>query len=154
MTPFKPTYLIKKTRSEIQAIAKSLGSPYKEVKDALALEDKESEVFCNDRYLVMRYRREPKNPDHPTVIWLSIRTHDRSPVTDWRDKQQIKNELVGPECEGIELYPAESRLVDTSNQFHLWCMESTEYQFPFGFNKRAVSNSEVGGSKQRKHENP
>jgi hypothetical protein len=37
-------------------------------------------------------------------------------VHDWRDLQRIKNQLVGPECEAVELYPAESRKVDTANQ--------------------------------------
>lgn len=40
---------------------------------------------------------------------------------DWREYQQIKNDLVGPEWEAVELYPAESRLVDPSNAFYLWC---------------------------------
>jgi len=40
---------------------------------------------------------------------------------DWRDLQRVKNDLVGEEWEGVELYPSESRLVDPSNRFYLWC---------------------------------
>src|SRR5204863_7367216 len=61
---------------------------------------------------------------------LSIKRHDREPVSDWRDKQEIKNQLCGRECEGCEMYPAESRVVETSNQFHLWVFEQ---QIPIGF---------------------
>lgn len=46
------------------------------------------------------------------------------------DAQRIKNELLGDEYEACELYPAESRLVDGANQFHLWAING---QFPFGF---------------------
>ena len=47
----------------------------------------------------------------------------------------MQNELVGDECEAIELYPAESRLVDTANQYWLWCFP---YRIPLGFSSRLV----------------
>jgi len=50
-----------------------------------------------------------------------------------RDLQQIKNQLMGPACEGGELLLAESRLVDTSHQYHLWVIEEARYRLPFGF---------------------
>lgn len=40
---------------------------------------------------------------------------------DWRDFQRIKNDLVGPQWEAIELYPAEERLLDPSNYYSLFC---------------------------------
>ena len=81
---------------------------------------------------------------------LSIKTHDRRPSRDWRDFQQIKNDLVGTEHEGLELYPAESRLVDTANQYHLWVLKDKGRQIPTGFSQgRMVSNDEQGASKQR-----
>ena len=46
---------------------------------------------------------------------------DQSAHHDWRDFQRIKNDIVGPEYEAVELYPAESRLLDPSNRFYLWC---------------------------------
>ncbi len=39
----------------------------------------------------------------------------------WSDYQGIKNDLLGENWEGLELYPSTDRLVDTANQFHLWC---------------------------------
>lgn len=84
------------------------------------------------------------------VVHLSIRRVDRAPARDWRDLQRIKNQLVGPECEGIELYPAESRLLDSANQFHLWVAKDPGWRFPFGyFDGRIVSSESGGGAVQR-----
>lgn len=71
---------------------------------------------------------------------LSIKRLDKAPIKEWRDMQEIKNELVGPEWEAVELYPAESRLVDTANQYHLWVFigEGQDFRWPFGFNERLV----------------
>lgn len=72
------------------------------------------------------------------LVMLSIRREDRRPIMDWRDLQWIKNELVGPEREAIQVFPAESRLVDTANQYYLWALpEGVKLQF--GFAERAVS---------------
>lgn len=38
--------------------------------------------------------------------------------------QAIKNQLAGAECEGFELFPAESRLLDPSNYYTMWCFPS------------------------------
>lgn len=76
------------------------------------------------------------------IVWLSISRKDRKTVRDWRDLQRIKNELVGPECEGAELFPAESRLVDTSNQFHLFVLTDPAIRFPFGYTRREVMTPE------------
>lgn len=84
---------------------------------------------------------------------LNIRRLDGAPVHDWRHLQQIKNEIVGPECEAIELYPAESRLVDTSNKYHLFASRDPEFRFPIGFKKRDVQDGtmkpKTAGIRQR-----
>ena len=80
--------------------------------------------------------------------WLSIVRRDRSAMHDWRELQRVKNEICGPEREAVELYPAESRLVDTSNQFHLWVMPAG-MTFPFGYRDRDVSDYPVGKHRQR-----
>ncbi|HTA46356.1 MAG TPA: hypothetical protein VK789_28130 [Bryobacteraceae bacterium] len=73
------------------------------------------------------------------MVILTIRREDRRPVTDWRDVQWIKNQLLGPEVEAVQLFPAESRLVDTSNQFYLYASKQEGYRFPFGFTERRVA---------------
>ncbi len=51
---------------------------------------------------------------------ISIRRHDNAPCHKWRDFQEIKNQLLGPDHNMVEVYPAESRLLDTENVYHLW----------------------------------
>jgi len=110
--------------------------------------EKQSLIFINDKYQV-----SVKKIQSPIaacdIIWLSIKRLDRQSLHDWRELQQIKNELVGEENEAIEIYPAESRVVDTSNQYHLWVFSDPTYRIPLGFNERMVSDVSVGGSKQR-----
>jgi hypothetical protein len=83
------------------------------------------------------------------MVHLSIKRRDKGPIRDWRDMQRIKNELVGPEHEAVELYPAESRLVDTANQYHLWVLKDAAVRFPFGFQERFVCNVSEMGARQR-----
>lgn len=74
----------------------------------------------------------------PEILHLSIHCHDRCTRHDWRDLQRIKNELVGEEYEAVELYPAKSRTVDTSNQYHLWVVLDADFRWPFGWGERYV----------------
>jgi hypothetical protein len=101
-------------------------------------------VMKNDTYQV-HVRRLAENQAH-----LSIRRLDRDPIHDWRELQKIKNAILGPECEAVELYPAESRLVDTANQYHLWAYTDLTLRFPFGFDSgRYATNGSIGKSVQR-----
>lgn len=93
-----------------------------ELPGGLGPHDVDFESFSNDKYHVQRrWINKGQGAEKGEMIHLSFKTHDRSPATDWREKQQIKNELAGEEWEAVELYPAMSRIVDSSNQFHLWC---------------------------------
>lgn len=71
-------------------------------------------------------------------VQLTISRHDGGNCKVWRHLQTIKNELVGPEHEAVELFPAESRLVDTANQYHLWVHVDADFRFPFGYSSRLV----------------
>jgi hypothetical protein len=97
------------------------------------------EIYVNSRYQVSVHRSFPTRGEGPELIHLSIKTIEKTADHDWRDFQRIKNELIGPEQEAFELYPAESRLVDTSNQFHIWCFK--DMGMPVGFTERLVSES-------------
>lgn len=103
-------------------------------------------TYRNDRYQVA-VRKYGKDFAH-----LSIKRIDREPIHDWRDLQTIKNALVGVECEGIELYPAESRRIDGANQYHLWCSTSPLFRFPVGWSEGRQVRDAVEGTKlkQRK----
>lgn len=86
--------------------------------------------------------------EQPGLTHLSIKRIDRAPIHDWRDLQAIKNEICGPEREAVEIYPAESRKVDTANQYHLWVLPAGE-SLPFGFSIRAVTDSPGFNAVQR-----
>lgn len=106
-------------------------------------------IFRNSRYQVW-VRKIKAREGWQEMIHLSIKRNDRQTIHDWRDLQRIKNELVGSQNEAVELYPAESRLTDTANQYHLWVLADPNIQFPFGFDEgRLVSDNSVDGSVQR-----
>lgn len=104
------------------------------------------EYWKNDLYQV-QVRRHPAEG----VAHINIRRLDGFPGRDWRHFQQIKDEIVGAECEAIELYPARSRLVDTSNKYHLWASLDPKFRFPIGFSRRDVQHGDntEGGLRQR-----
>ena len=82
-------------------------------------------------------------------VYLTIRDRNRTTRHDWRDFQRIKNEICGPEREAIELYPAESRLTDTANQYHLWVAPEGEHM-PWGWEKprTTLTNGEMPDDEQ------
>lgn len=111
------------------------------------------EVFKNDKYQVIKTVEDSDGMPGGKVIHLSIKRIDRQPILrDWRDLQLIKNELVGKYHEGVELFPGDDRLVDTSNQYHIYCMIEPNVRFPFGYTARLVSDFKVGKSVQRPFE--
>jgi hypothetical protein len=111
-----------------------------------------AQVFINEIYEVEVRPFKSGHKNWPEMIWLSIKRRDKEVIHDWRDLQRIKNELVGPEHEAMELYPAESRLVDTANQYHLWVLRDPNQKFPIGWNERLVQDTDDAakvGAKQR-----
>jgi len=134
-----PIYSLLGTDDEAEAISKF---------DAIADAEAALDMYINDTYQVAIR-------DMGEFLHLSIKRLDREPIHDWRELQQIKTELVGPECEAVELYPAESRVIDTANQFHLWACKDPTFKFPFGFDsKRVVTDTPLGDSKNRPLSNP
>lgn len=71
---------------------------------------------------------------------VTVYRKNLQPIGDnhWRILQEVKNTLLGPEFEAVELYPAESRKVDMANQYHLWAWRREGRQFLFGFQERRV----------------
>lgn len=96
---------------------------------ATALREKRYE---NDKYRVF------VSPIHvlagfPPFIHLTIERVDSQPVHSWAEFQEIKNMLVGPEHEAMELYPAESRLVDMAHQYHAWVLAQPQMRIPLPY---------------------
>jgi hypothetical protein len=88
-------------------------------------------IYRNNFYLVVIEMTSP-------LIHACIRRHDGKPCTNWNHLQQIKSELIGPEHEAVELFPAESRLINTTNEYHLWAHPHSGFRFPFGFSLNRV----------------
>lgn len=96
-------------------------------------------VFGNGLFTV---HVKPFDPERGLDGPLCLSIHDARRTTrhDWREFQRIKSELIGPEREAAELYPAESRVVDTANEFHLWVLPAGD-RWPFGFDEgRKIAN--------------
>ena len=96
------------------------------IKPTITLVDNLGSHWENDRYYGLL-----KKDGHKAV--LSISALDNSAKHDWRDFQQLKTDLLGPQWEAIELYPSENRLVDPSNRFYLWCFNDGSLKM-FGWN--------------------
>ncbi len=70
-------------------------------------------VFCNRYYTVFRYQRSVRHSE------LLIVNADQSARRDWREFQQIKDELLGEHAMAVEVYPPKEHLMDPSNAFIL-----------------------------------
>lgn len=108
-----------------------------------------AEIFLSDCGTYQVMRRPAKNGFGRSMIALSVKRVDREPIHDWRHMQEIKNALIGPECEAFEIFPAESRLVDSANQYWIWGFEDPAIRLPIGFRERLVTDAPVAGTKQR-----
>jgi hypothetical protein len=127
----------------------SMKIPREQVLEILAREEAATELWRNDIYQV-QVRDLGEGWVH-----INVRRRDGAAILrDWRHFQRIKNEILGPECEAAELYPAESRLSDESNKYHLIGSRNPVYRFPFGdlFGGTRNVNYEEGntpGTRQR-----
>jgi hypothetical protein len=111
------------------------------VKDAYA----DTLCFINETYFV------ELTPTGLGALLITIRRKDGGIIKDWRDFQEIKNQLAGEEREAVELYPAESRKVDTSNKWHLFVLPEG-VKFDFGWPERDVrydGDLDIPGMQQR-----
>jgi hypothetical protein len=111
---------------------------------------KPDEYWNNDTYhiTVRRYRKDPVFQSEGGMVQLGISSLDGTARHDWRDFQAIKNQLAGAECEAFELYPAESRLLDPSNYYTLWCFPGVR-RIKIGNEKRDVLDADRALAPQR-----
>lgn len=139
---------------DMKRLAKKLGGKVPTKKEMLDRINEERSIptYVNDKYQVNVRKSSPDDVKFGFYIGdvmsgdfgvthLSIKTHDRSPIRDWRDMQEIKNQIMGEDYEAVELFPSENRLVDTANQYHMWVLEKPADEggyFPFGWHGRLV----------------
>lgn len=105
---------------------------------ALAGGIRADEVWKNDLYRVAVVR-EAGRFEGRSVVRLSIKRHDDKPIHSWTDKQAIKDQLVGEECDGVELYPAKRRKIDQLNRYHLWVISDPTFKLPIGWDEGAAA---------------
>jgi len=121
---------------------KTKGFTMASCKREMQLQNQE-EIWSNGAYEVSVNREDD-------IVHLSLKNYQRTTDIPWQHKQWIKNDIMGEEYEACELFPAESRLVNTANQYHLWCFPKGYMKF--GWNQRFTSNetptSQLGTGKQ------
>ena len=153
MKPLKRSKLKRiNTKEFIGDLMKSHGLTRAQAKDQLN-RLKADEIWVNDVYQVNVERDTQQHGMQPAMLChISIKRLDKGPITaGWRDFQDIKNQIAGPDCDALEIYPAENRLVDTVNQYHLWAFPPGE-MIPIGWTSRAVMNDDDGPGKQTDRE--
>lgn len=64
------------------------------------------------------------------IAHLWVRRQDGKPTT-WKELQQIKNELIGEDKMGIEVFPKAETLVDQAPMYHVWVFD----RFDFGISE-------------------
>lgn len=84
-----------------------------------------------------------------STFTLVISRKDETPVSDWRDVQEIKNRMVGRDVDAVEIFPAASRGYDYRNRTVLFCYVggsepgNTPPRLPFGARQRIVTNQSI-----------
>ena len=76
-------------------------------------------VYADGEFIVEVHSKD--NPV-PFKCRLVIKRYDKAPIRNWRELQNIKNQIAGVDATAIEIYPPESEVTDTANIYHLWVL--------------------------------
>ncbi len=93
--------------------------------------------YENDGYVCLTRELKTK---WGNVIHCAFRNKAGTDIP-WSTKQWIKDSLFGKERVAVEVFPAENRLVDKANMYHLWIFEKG-FELPFGIHKDDLSERE------------
>lgn len=93
-------------------------------------------IWAKQNNLLVAYLYDWPEGERKRMIQLTLFRADGGRGIEWRHKQQAKNELLGFEVEAVELFPAESRLIDADHEYHLWIDPATPHHLDFGFFER------------------
>ncbi len=151
MNKFEKAWGVKPTAAQLTAWLEEMRKTKPDMTEALIMEElAKGELWMNDTYTVAIYDNGGDGAGG-RFLHLSIKRNDREVIHDWRDLQRIKSELCGPEAEGLELYPAESRVVDMANQYHLWVFTKNKIGFGFKGDRQTFDASKAAtlGAKNR-----
>ena len=123
MTPFERVEMDVPTWQEVMAMSSCSEAEAKEKVAWL----KGQAVWVNNIYQVnIEYMQGGR-------AHLIIRRQDKQAIHNWQHFFEIKNELLGPECEAVEVYPKGSQLIDEKHHYHLWGFRSPKDTFGIGF---------------------
>lgn len=90
------------------------------------------EVWMNDLVLVQVNRSHYVDEWGIETDHLFVVSTDRKPIRKWGWLQRVKNEVVGPQRQAVEMFPKESELVDVGDVYHLWVLPEGR-ELPFNF---------------------
>jgi hypothetical protein len=154
MTPLRPATSFKSDVGLVEELAKlHFDGDIEAARAHLDAEREKEQIWVNEIYQVATIKMQHKL--FGDMMQINIRRRDGNVIfRDWRHFQEIKNQLAGPECQGIELYPPESDVIDTANKYHIWVFLNPEIGIPIGWHEgRHVSNgakgSKLPGNRQR-----
>lgn len=129
MKPFRRVKTEVPTWRELMTVG---GYPEQRAKEEVKQLEKH-QIWANNIYQVNIGYADPIDTGGVGFAHLIIRRLDKRPIHSWSHFQAIKNELVGPECEAVEMYPAEKHLIDAKEHYHLWAFTSPDQSFGIGF---------------------
>lgn len=69
---------------------------------------------------------------HNGLEVLMVRRHDGKPDFPWPHLQRIKDQLVGPDREAVQVFPRADEVVDSANMAHIWIVPASE-RLPYTF---------------------
>ena len=91
------------------------GEALRSIRDGVA-RTRESSLFRSSEFQVALTVLGPRG------LHISIRRIDREPLLSRDDMVAVANVFAPEGTVPVELYPAESRVVDTANQYHAFCL--------------------------------
>ena len=105
--------------------------------------------YANDKYVVSVDKKcdhiHPNWPEELPCWYISFSMRDGGHLLDWREIQEIKNQVLGPEYECVMLWPKESRVLDTANQFHMYAIGRPGIEFPVGYQTERAVRDDMNG---------
>jgi hypothetical protein len=75
-------------------------------------------TWWNDHYIVCQCV-DREDPIFGCITRLMVQNAKGTTEVPWADLQRIKSELVGPNRVALQVFPAESEVVDRSNSYHI-----------------------------------
>jgi len=118
-----------------------------------------SQKWENSKYKVTFDKQcdhiHPNWPENLACWYISFSMKDGGHMLDWREIQDMKNQVVGEKHEAVMLFPTDNRCMDTVNQFHLYIIGDEGVEFPVGWQCPKSVTDETDGKadcKQRKLE--